>query len=543
MNKLAFLLLGILLTSSPGQKSELDDIRLVIFFSVDQMSPHLLNQYEPLYTGGFRWLIDHSRQFTNTHYEHGYTATGPGHFVLASGQHPGPNGILGNYWYDRELKHTVSCVEDTVSKVVGYEGDARSYRQINANTLGDWLKNRYPDSKVYSVAGKDRSAAMMGGKHADLALYYNWRGSFVTSSYYIDTLPEWLIKYNKKLNAVSYRDSLWTRSLPFEVYDRYAHEDFFEGESDRYHSEPYSPVFPIGFDADASDKDVVNGFFGFPWMDRATIDLAKVIVQEEGLGQDRNPDILFVGLSATDAIVHDYGPNSHEAMDAMLKIDRYLKNLISTVEDAVGLENVLFVLTSDHGGLALPEYRQKMGLPGGRISRPERKTAIQDVFILLEKHYGSSDFVVNDGLGFYYDLGRMREMDIKKTDVDTIIRESVEKVTGIARVLTKDEIFSSHSGDTVLARLKNSFHPVKSPDLWILQEKYWVTKYPRGTGHGTPYDYDTHVPLLFSKAGQKQTTVSRKIMMVDIAPTIAAMLGINIPKGIDGVPITEMQKQ
>ena len=229
-------------------------------------------------------------------------------------------------------------------------------------------------------------------------------------------------------------------------------------------------------------------------------------------------------------------------MDAMLKIDHYLKNLISTLEDAVGLQNILFVLTSDHGGLALPEYRQKMGLPGGRISRPERKTAIQDVFILLEKHYGSSDFVVNDGLGFYYDLDRMRELDIKKTDVDTIICERVEKVTGIARVLTKDEIFSSHSGDKVLARLKNSFHPVKSPDLWILQEKYWVTKYPRGTGHGTPYDYDTHVPLLFSKAGQKKTTVSRKIMMVDIAPTIAAMLGINIPKGIDGVPIKEMQK-
>ena len=523
----------ILITSGCYHKTDLDDIKLVVFISVDQMSINLLEQYEPLYTGGFRWMMNHGYHFTNAHHEHGYTATGPGHFVLGSGQYPGPNGILGNYWYDRELKKVISCVEDTVSTVVGESGPARSYRHIQTTALGDWVKNMYPTSKIFSVAGKDRGAVMMGGKHPDLALYYNWRGAFVTSSYYADTLPNWVTQFNENLNVAAYRDSIWKRSLPIDVYDRYAHQDFFEGESDRYHSELYSPIFPIGFDENLLDDDIVDDFFGFPWMERATINLAKVIFHKEKLGQDENPDILFIGLSATDAIVHYYGPNSHEAMDTMLKNDQYLNFLIKTIESKIGLEDVLFVLTGDHGGLELPEHRQKFGLPGGRINRAERKTAIKEVLGLIKNKFGQNDFVVNNGLGFYYDSLKMKTMGITKTEVDDIIVSRVEQLKGVDRVLTKDEIMNASENDKILRRLKNSFHEEKSADLWILQEKYWIIKYPHGTGHGTPYDYDTHVPLYFSHVTFSPAKSDDHVATVDIAPTIAKILGV-VPDSADG---------
>ncbi len=523
----------ILITSGCYHKTDLDDIKLVVFISVDQMSVNLLEQYEPLYTGGFRWMMNHGYHFTNAHHEHGYTTTGPGHFVLGSGQYPGPNGILGNYWYDRELKKVISCVEDTVSTVVGESGPARSYRHIQTTALGDWVKNMYPTSKIFSVAGKDRSAVMMGGKHPDLALYYNWRGAFVTSSYYADTLPNWATQFNENLNVAAYRDSIWKRSLPIDVYDRYAHQDFFEGESDRYHSEPYSPTFPIGFDENLSDDDILDDFFGFPWMEKATVDLANVIIHAENLGRDNTPDILFVGFSATDALIHYYGPNSHEGMDTMLKNDRYLGSLISTVDEEIGLENVLFILTGDHGGLELPEHRRQMGLPAGRISRAERKAAVNDVFSALTNEYGAPKFVVKDGDGFYYDVHQMKERGIKKSDVDNLIISRMEKIEGIAKVLKKEDILKPTSDDKILLRIKNSYHTINSPDLWILNEKYWLTKSLHGTSHGTPYDYDTHVPLYFSHVTFSPAKSDDHVATVDIAPTIAKILGV-VPDRTDG---------
>ncbi len=533
MRKTFSLILFIFFLGGCDKIKKLEDVKLVVVISVDQLSYDLLTKNKPLYTGGFKWLIDHGYQFTNTHHEHGYTATGPGHFVIGSGQHPGPNGILGNYWYNRDLGRSVSCVEDTVSSVVKYEGNARSYRQINTTGLGDWVKEKYPNSKIYSVAGKDRAAVMLAGKHPDMAFYYNWRGQFVTSDYYMDTLPDWLIAYNNDLQIVTYRDSLWTRSLSPPVYDEYGHADFFEGESDRYHSVTYSPIFPIGFDEDLSDEDIADDFFGFPWMERATINLAKVIVDEEELGKDLNPDILFVGLSATDAIVHYYGPNSHEAIDNLIKADQYLGSMIQFIHTRVDSTNVLFILTGDHGGLPLPEHRQTMGLSGGRINKTERKDAVKESLKLVTEKFGRNDLLVNDGLGFYYDVPLMNELNIAKTEVDEIIISRMEKVGGVAKVLTKDEIMSSAANDRILRRLRNSFHSDKSADLWVLQEKYWVTKYPYGTGHGTPYDYDTHVPLIFSNTKFSKKMFDDRTATVDIAPTIANILGV-IPDRTDG---------
>lgn len=509
--------------------------KLVVLISVDHLSYKAFEHYSDLYTGGFKWLRDHGVQYSNTYHEHGYTATGPGHFVLGSGRYPGPAGVIGNSWYDRKTGEKRYCVEDNEAKPIGIPSDNRSYRLINATATGDWLKSVYPEAKVYSVAGKDRASVFMGGKNPDMALWYNWDGAFTTTDYYTQNIPQWLIDFNDNLNIVSYRDSLWTRSLPDEKYLEYARADYFMGEADNYLSFEYSPVFPIGFDSTITDTMILSYFGGTPWQERNTLRLAEVIIREENLGQDDIPDFLSIGLSATDWITHDYGPRSQEGMDNLVKVDRYIGEFLDFVDREVGLENTIIVLTADHGGLELPEFiKETTGAYTGRIDGVLRDEALEKAYSAINAKYGSHDFIVRSGLGFYFDKAKMQAENVDYDDIVNIITSEVESVEGIAKVLTKEEILAASPDDTLLMRMKHFTHPELSPDLWTLQEKYWVYRNPFGTSHGTPYDYDAHVPLVISHPGFKTKTIRDHVPTVDIAPTIADILGVVPDKRVDG---------
>jgi predicted AlkP superfamily pyrophosphatase or phosphodiesterase len=522
--------------------AEPPDFRLVVFLSVDQLGADLLSRYRELYSGGFRWLLDHGWWYTNTHHEHGYTATGPGHFTLATGRYPGPAGVIGNSWYDRELKRTVYCVEDNTADVIGYPGRHRSYGNIGIPALGDWMKAAYPQAKVYAVAGKDRAAIFMAGKQPDLALWYNWSGAFVTSSYYATENPAWLTAFNRKLNVAAYRDSLWRRELDPEQYERYARPDYFPGEMDTYLTMPYSPVFPIGFDSSYTTDDVLNNIGSTPWLERFTIALAETILVAEHLGRDESPDLLSISLSATDWIIHNFGPYSQEALDALLKVDRYLQRFLERVDRVVGLENVLFVFTADHGGMPLPEYlREVEHLPAGRIHWDSLEVAYSRAYREIDRRFGDHAFITRSGLGFYFDREMMAQRSIPLAEIARLVRREIEPLPGVGAVLSKEEILNAPENDTLLVRMRHSFHPVKSPDLWILPRRYWVFRYPYGTSHSTPYVYDTHVPLLFAWEEAKPNIITRKVATVDIAPTIARILRIPVPNSIDGKVISEFR--
>ena len=524
-----------------AQTSEKPGTRLVVFISIDHFRPDLLTRFDSLYTGGFRWLIDHSTWFTNTHHEHAYTATGPGHFVLGSGRHPGPMGILGNSWYDPEKNEDVYCVEDSLSKILGGGGRKVSYRNIHCTALGDWVKEFYPGAKVYSIAGKDRASVFMGGKSPDMAIWYNWEGRFVTSDYYTARIPPWLEDFNNSLAVEKYKDSLWTRSLDTQVYEQYSRQDYFQGEEDVFEFLPYSPVFPIGFNP---GENVGENIGNTHWLEKITLNLASVIVTNENLGYDEIPDILFLGLSATDWIVHNWGPFSQEVMDLMIKLDRYLAKFFRVLDEKVGLENIQFVLTSDHGGLPIPEYLKEKELENtGRVNPEVRKNASKNILGELINTYGVDDLVLIKGTRFYYNHQKLNELYINPSEIDGIIRKHINTVDGFAQLITKNEVINAPAEDIILQRFRNIHHPTKSPDASILLEKNWVYRTPYGTGHGTPYSYDSHVPLLFSKEGEQKTFISRKILTVDIAPTVAQILGVAIPEGIDGMPIREMNRK
>ena len=505
--------------------------KLVVLLVVDHMRPDLITRFDDLYTGGFRWLIDHGVWFTDAHHEHSYTATGPGHTAISFGQHPGKVGVIGNSYYDRNLKKRVNCVEDPMAKVVGSDfGDARSFSRYNATGIGDWLKQKHPRGKVISIGGKDRTACILGGKNPDLALYYNRAGSFITSDYYTDTLPVWVHDYNKRLQSTAYSDSIWRKSLDEELYNEYARNDFYYGEEDNFLNETYSPVFPIGID---STFDAFSQLMGRPWFEREVLDLAKMAVKNDSLGIDSEVDLLAIGFSAMDWMLHDYGPFSQEAMDACIKLDQYLGDFFDFLEENVGLDNILFVLTADHGGLPLPEYVVEQGGSGGRINRAHMKEALTWIDEECDEVFGENVYH-REGANFFIDIAELKKKNINHREIYEITEKYLKDVDGINSVIIKEDVLKSEENDDLTIRLKNMIHPIMSPEISPLVAPGYLYRSPFGTSHGSPYDYDTHVPLIFARSqinGRKD--MSRKAT-VDIAPTIASYLKIPIPESCDG---------
>ena len=508
--------------------------KLVITLVVDQMRPDLLTRFDNLYTGGFRWLMDHGIWFTNTHHEHSYTATGPGHTAIGFGQYPGKIGMLGNSWYDRSLKKNVNCVEDPNAKVVGSsKGKARSFARYNTFGLGDWLKTEYPSSKVISIGGKDRAACLLGGKQPDLPLYYNRAGSFISSDYYVNELPDWATLFNQNLKAGSYKDSVWVKSLSDNLYLEYAREDHYPGEVDGYLTEKYSPVFPIGIDASV---DPTAAFMGFPWFEREVLNLAKEAINGEALGKGDHPDLLFIGFSAMDWMIHDYGPHSQEVMDACIKLDRYMGNFMEFVDKTLGLENVMFVLTADHGGLPLPEYLVEKGGSGGRINQKHLAEAIEWIDEECEERFGKKLYH-REGGNFYLNHERLKKANLKPERIYEIVEKYLTNVDGVEKVIIKDDVLNSTQQDKMTLRIKKMIHPEKSPEIFPLVTPGFLYRNPYGTSHGSPYDYDTHVPLIFARSHFKSQEDTSPRATVDIAPTIAKYLDVNIPEYCDGTPI------
>ena len=531
--KKTFLLIPILLllACTPAQKPP----RLVVVIVVDHLAHFTYEHYRPVFTQGFKWLDDHGNRFDNAHYEHGYCATGPGHFVLGSGLNPGPAGVLGNYWYDRVNKKDVYCVEDPDANELDIPAYHVSYKKVNGTSYGGWLKAVSPQSKVYGVSTKDRSSIMMSGKNPDLALWYNYQGSFTTTDYYTDTIPSWLYDFNNDLNVLGFRDSVWNTNISPELLAEYTHGDSFYGETDRFDKATYSPVFPIGYEDDWDDSKVFSEMPGRPWMDRNTLDLASTIVLKEDLGQDDDPDVLNIGLSTMDWLAHYYGPFSHEVMDHLVKVDGYIMNFIDFLDQNVGLEHVTFVFSSDHGGLPLPEHwTHVMNKSGGRVDEEHYQATRNKAYDELDSLYGNHEFIYRKGSSYYYDFAMMDSMGVKPALVDSTLQTYMESIEGVFRLYTKAELLAATPDDYLAYRLRNFMHPELSPDLYTLLDEGWLFRNPYGTSHSTPYEYDSHVPLIFSSEKLHSASLMDSVAILDMAATIGEILGVEPLNKIDG---------
>ncbi len=511
--------------------------RLVVVLSVDQMRADFLDRFGDLFTGGLKYLIEEGVVFANAHHEHAITSTGPAHFVIGSGRHPGPAGIIGNSWYDRTSKKSVYCVEDRQATTLDSDLRSVSYRNVGATALGDWLKGASPSSKVYSISVKDRSAVLMGGKNPNGVFWFDSNtGRFITSDYYMGRYPEWLNRFHASRPLDKYFGRSWERSLDVAEYDRRCRPDDYAGE-DRSRTTPDRTFPHLLAKAKAGESPQYGELWNFPFLDEALLYLATAIIDHERLGGDDSPDIINIGLSMADGVGHRYGPFSHEVMEMFLSLDSYLGAFFRYLDIKVGLEHVLIALTADHGAGYLPEYAQELGLGGGRYGG-EAKKLLERLNRVLFDRFGAEKIVETASAGaLFYDLHLLHEKGLQASDIDRVISPILKESEWIEDVIPSAVLESNQALTPLEERYRNIHHPTSSGDLYYMPKRHWISKSPYGASHGTPYDWDSHVPMVFAGNRIQGNTVSKRIMTIDLAPTLAARLGLEIPSNVDGKPL------
>jgi predicted AlkP superfamily pyrophosphatase or phosphodiesterase len=514
--------------------------KLILVLSIDQMRFDYLTRFGPLFKGGFRRLLDQGAVFTEAKYRHANTETGPGHAVILSGRHASHSGIIANSWYDSFLKKSINVVDDPVQSPVGGQGRSASPVNFIGFNLCDVLKHQSPSSRVVGISLKDRSAILMAGRRADAAYWYeNAGGNFITSTYYMKTAPAWLSGWNNGHFPDKYSGKSWTRLLDDEkLYEKYAGKDAVEGEWDRK-----DIVFPHAIRGKPPETGFYNDFRRTPFADEMTLGAALEAMKAHELGADKITDILAVSFSATDVIGHTYGADSQEIMDQILRLDLTLQKLFQAVDDRVGLSETVVVLSADHGSMPLVEVLQAKGIRAKR-EKPEAlvtplKEALQSRFPGIDGLVANFDFP-----SFYLDESIIAKNRLDRHEIETTISKALISTGLVEAVYTQDQFLKSDPPqDKYFQLFRNSFFQPRSPHVIVLLKKYiYMDDRPGGTGHGTAYDYDRHVPIVFMGPGIKPGNYDQPCGPEDIAPTLAALLGLDYPKESDSRLLIEMTK-
>jgi predicted AlkP superfamily pyrophosphatase or phosphodiesterase len=514
--------------ADPASSLAPDAPRLVLAVAVDQMRADYLTRYLPLYTAGLKRLAEQGSVFANARYRHACTETGPGHSVLLSGRSPRSSGIVGNSWYDRTLKQRVNVVDDPTVRVLGGAGRPASPALYNAFTVGDVLKARSPRSKVVGVSFKDRAAILMGGRRADAAYWYEGSGGkFVTSSWYTDAAPGWLERWNGRGLPDSYATRPWERLLPDPAtYVRYAGPDAVQGEWDGK-----DLVFPHRIRGNPPQLDYYDDLRRTPFADEILLDVALTAAKSHGLGEDDATDLLAVSFSACDVIGHTYGPDSQEMLDYLLRLDRTLGRLFDEMDARVGRGRWISVVAADHGVMPLVEVLQAKGLPARRIAPEEMNDAVQQA--LAARFPGRESLLADpDPMEYVLDQRSLTRQGIDRGEVERTIREALLGTGVVDAVYTSTELMGPpRPSDPFWDLHQRAFFAPRSGDVVVRVKPYvYVGARVGGTGHGTPHDYDRHIPIVFLGPGITPGTHQEPCGPEDIAWALGRMLGLPYPQ-------------
>jgi len=534
---LIFLAVCCLSTVSSGQPGPPAPPKLILVVSVDQMRFDFLERFAPLYRSGLRTLLERGAVFSNAKYRHAATETGPGHSVLMTGSDPKHSGIVANEWWDPYLKRVVNVVDDPVQSPIGGSGRAASPANLLTFTVGDVLKSRNPRSHVIGVAAKDRSAVLMSGHRADAAYWFeNAGGNFITSSYYMNAAPQWLDDWNRQHHADRFATKSWTRVRDDPaLYEKYAGIDAIEGERDRK-----DITFPHAFTAKPPQDQYYIELRRSPFIDEVTLDFALEAMKRHDLGRDADTDVLTIGFAATDGIGHQWGPDSHEQMDQMLRLDLLLGRLFEQIDSSVGLDNTVIVLSADHGSRHLVEIMQMQGLAARRVAPKQ----IENVVVAaLAKRYPGVDLISHFATDIYLNEDAVRRNKLNWEEVEKTAAEAILSTGFFERVYTREDLSSTGraSDDPYLELFRKAFYQPRSPHLNVLpKQEIYVNAAAGGTGHGTAYDFDRHVPVVFMGRDIKPGRYTGESGPEDIAPTLAHVLRLEFPREEDSRPLLEM---
>jgi predicted AlkP superfamily pyrophosphatase or phosphodiesterase len=523
---LLFLALGRLESAQPP--------RLVLYLSIDQMKAEYLNWYKGEFTGGFRRLTQEGLVFTNANLNYAPSETGPGHAALGTGAYPTHSGIPSNEWPDPKTGRQVYCVEDSTAGKVNDEGGGFSPRKLFATALGDWIKQSSPTSKVVAASIKDRAAILMAGQHPDYVFWYDRKsGHMVTSGYYGNGVPAWVQSFNASDWVRRNVPETWTKMHPESVYTKYG-PDELEGEQ----KWGGSTSFPHKFQQEKK-KDQ---FLTSPYGDMMLLDFAREAVRAEKLGQRGVTDVLLLSLSCGDYIGHAFGGNSHEVIDYLIRLDRALGDFIREMEQVVGKGNVLLALSADHACTPLPEYVKSVqqGFARRILVQKEIYPRLDEIDRGLQKQLSTEDRVIVSRAFLNYAAGLRGGLD--SVALEHRVRDRMLKIDGIADVFFRRELLNDKAESRLyLDYYRRGYCPARGRDFIVLPcENCLFASSATGTSHGTPYPYDTHVPIIFWGNSIRGGAVNRAVHTVDIAPTIAKLLGIRYPLTVDGEPLREI---
>ncbi len=533
--------------------------KLVLQITVDQLRGDLPTRYyDRLGEGGLKFLWESGVVYRNAHHGHANTETIVGHATLATGAHPSNHGMVGNLWFDRESGVVTYNVEDPRYRLLtqGADVDAdaeidptqraassegRSPAAILVTTFSDELRSsKGGRSKAIGISVKDRGAISMAG-HAGTAYWFSKAGGeFVTSNYYLDSYPEWVSDWNKKQLPQSYADTAWNLLR--------AQDSYLFGASDDRQWETdvggFGRVFPHSY-GNGESPYFTTLLTLSPAGDELVLDFARAALTGEKLGQGEYTDYLSISFSSTDYVGHVFGPSSLEAEDNILRLDQTLATLFEFVDKQVGLANTLIVLSADHGGPDSPGYLNSLNIPAGYIE-PEswdKEAAIKRIKDQFKIEGQLIEKYAHPYVYFSAEVTENRNFD--REALETAVVEELSKFSGISLAVSSSALRRGKVPDTQLHRLVlNNFHAKRSGDIYIVFEPNWFINDFDGltvaATHGSPWQYDTYVPIVFAGSGLTAKIVDRRVQTIDIAPTLSAYLGIKPPSGSQGNPLKEV---
>jgi predicted AlkP superfamily pyrophosphatase or phosphodiesterase len=485
--------------------------KLILAIAIDQFRYDYTTRFRERYTSGLATMLSHGAVFVDAHQDHFPTVTATGHATFLTGSVPATSGIIGNEWYDRSLDKTITSVEDTATTLVGVGGnkEGSSPHNLIVSTLGDEIKIAdRGTSKVIGISMKDRAAILPSGRMADAAYWFDGEtGDVVSSTWYQQKLPGWVEQFNAGKPAL--------KALGAEWYPI---------------GKDASSVKPFMKLAQAPSKAYFSKWEETPYANDMLEEFAEQAMLNEQLGHHAGTDVLTISFSANDHLGHAVGPDAPEVEDMSVRTDRVLGKLLdAAAKQAGGLDNLLVVLTADHGVAPVPEVNVERKMPGGRYDKNEYLGTIQAALV---KKFGDGKWLMGtQESGFYFNNALIEQKKLKHSAVEDEAAAAAIELPFVARTYTRTQLLRHEAAQSQIDEyVARAFYPQRGPDVIVIMKPYYLSG-KSGTSHGSPYDYDSHVPLIFYGSKVRPGVYSKQVGISDVAPTLAAILQVQAPSG------------
>ena len=516
--------------------------KLVVGIVVDQMRMDYLNRFENHFgNGGFKRFYNQGFVAKNHHFDYAQTKTGPGHASISTGTPPAVHGIIANDWFDKISGEEQYCVGDDSYQSIGTltNNGEKAPTQLLVSTFSD--ENRLATQsrgKAIGVSFKDRGAILSIGHAANGAYWFSGKndGKFVSSSFYMNTLPQWVADFNSSKQIDTYLTT-WDTYYPIETYvesgpDNIPYETTFKGKE--------TPIFPYDLAELAPENNGYDILEETPFGNSLITDFTLAALEAEALGTDNDADVLMVSYSSTDYVGHAFGINAKEVQDTYVRLDLDLARLFAALDKQVGKGNYTVFLTSDHGVAHVPKYLMDNKIPAGYF---KEKDFVKELKIHTSAYFDTGGLirdVSNNEIFLNHDKITTECLDINK--IKSYITSFTMSFEGVAMAYDTTELLKMNENNAIIERLQRGFHPKRSGDIVFVLQPGFIETRKKGTTHGSAYIYDTHVPLMLYGQGVRKGTTFERTNITDIAPTICAILGISNPTGTIGNPIKEALK-